>query len=343
MVSRSIRIAIVNDMPSAIEAIRLVLATVPTYKIAWVAYDGVEAVTKCAIDRPDLILMDLVMPVMDGVEAIQQIMAHSPCPIVVVTASIQAQIPKVFEAMGYGALDAVNTPMINPHQQSDSSAKMLQKIATIAKLLGKSTQRKSQSLPKVKRCPIRQSIPPLIAIGASTGGPHALAAILSHLPKNFAAATVIIQHIDAQFAPGLVEWLNGLSPLKVELAMERSRLEPGTVLVAGTNDHLVLSSELTLRYTPKPREHLYRPSVDVFFKSIVEYWPGKGVGVLLTGMGKDGAKGLKLLRSAGWNTIAQDSASCVVYGMPKAAVELEAAEQVLPIEAIASTLVNLLA
>jgi two-component system response regulator WspF len=151
---------------------------------------------------------------------------------------------------------------------------------------------------------------------------------------------VIVQHVDAQFAPGLVDWLNEQTALPVELAMAGCPVEGGKVLVAGTNDHLVLQSNLTLTYTEEPRDYPYRPSVDVFFSSIADCWPGKGIGVLLTGMGRDGAQGLMSLRSASWHTIAQDRATSVVYGMPKAAAELGAAVQILPIQAIGSILIE---
>ncbi len=336
------RIAIVNGTLTAVEALLQVLATVPEYKLAWVASNGAEAVTKCAIDVPDLILMDLVMPVMDGVEATRRIMARYPCAIVVVTASISAQVSKVFEAMGYGALDAVNAPALSDRPQAESGTNLLAKIATIAKLLGKTSRKTSQRLfrQEWRSQPKRMPQLLLVAIGASTGGPRALAEILSRLPKNFSAAVVIIQHIDAAFAPGLADWLNSFSALPVAVAREGSRLEPGKVWVAGTNDHLVLSSDLTLRYTPQPIDCFYRPSVDAFFRSAAQIWPGKGVGILLTGMGRDGAAGLLQLRRSGWQTIAQARESCAVYGMPKAAAELGAAERILPVEAIGSALVS---
>ncbi|MBD2041599.1 chemotaxis response regulator protein-glutamate methylesterase [Microcoleus sp. FACHB-672] len=335
------RIAIVNDTLMAVEAIRRVLATVADYQIAWVAYNGLQAVRQCARDCPDLVLMDLLMPVMDGVEATHQIMSQSPCAIVVVTASVNAQASKVFEAMGYGALDAVNLPILGVRGQADNGAKLLAKIAIIGKLLGKSPRRQDQMQPAQKGPVPSKPVLPLIVIGASTGGPRALKAILSNLPKNFSAAVAIVQHIDVQFAPGLVQWLNDRSPVKVELARDGGRFEAGKALLAGTNDHLILRSDLTLTHTKEPQDCFYRPSVDVFFSSVAKYWPGSGVGVLLTGMGKDGAQGLYQLRCAGWHTIVQNQASCVVYGMPKAAVELGAAAKILPIDGISAALVNL--
>jgi two-component system response regulator WspF len=223
----------------------------------------------------------------------------------------------------------------------------LAKIATLGKLLDKKP-RQEPHRPAIAtaRAPARD-LPPLVAIGASTGGPAALAHILSKLPTRFAAALVIIQHVDVQFAAGMVDWLQAQTSLAVRLAQDGCRLEVGTVWLAGTNDHMVLTPQHTLSYVAEPRDYPYRPSVDVFFKSLVkngaEPWPAKAAGVLLTGMGRDGAKGLAVLRRTGWYTISQDQASSVVYGMPKAAAEAGAAVQILSLEAIASSLMQFFA
>jgi two-component system response regulator WspF len=331
------KIAIVNQELIAIEAIGQVLKTVPEYQIAWVARNGAQAIAKCAQDIPDLILMDLLLSEIDGIEATKQIMKNSPCAIILVTANVNQNSGKVFEAMGYGALDVVSTPILETNNILQGSEALLGKIATIKKLIGKPS---SNSHSTTQNKTFRSHLPPLIAIGSSTGGPKALASILTKLPANFGAAIAIVQHLDAQFAAGLVEWLNEQTPLSVMLASEGSYLEAGKVLIAGTNDHLFLQPNLTLSYTKEPSDYPYRPSVDVFFQSLAQNWSRKGTAVLLTGMGKDGAQGLSALRSKGWHTIAQNQASCVVYGMPKAAVELGAAQQILPLEAIASTLIN---
>lgn len=334
------RIAIVNDTLIITETLRRILKTVPEYEIAWVAIDGAQAVVKCAKDTPDLILMDLFMPIMDGVEATRQIMANSPCAILIVTATIGSHTSKVFAAMGYGALDAVSMSALGTSASSKVGQHLLAKIATIGKLIGKSTKSSFSSKSSSKQRLSNPKNPPLVAIGASTGGPQALAAILSRLGTDFAAAIVIVQHVDVQFAPGLVEWLGSKTRLPVELALVGCKPEVGKVLIAASNDHLILQPSQTLSYTKYPVDYAYRPSVNVFFKSVAQYWRGTGVGVLLTGMGRDGAEGLKMLRSAGWYTIAQSQSSCVVYGMPKAAVELDAAVDILPPEAIAPALLK---
>lgn len=336
------RIAIVNDTVIAVEALRRVLRTVPDYKIAWIAGNGAEAIAKCANDIPDLILMDLSMPIMDGVEATYRIMANSPCAILIVTATFERNAPQVFEAMGYGALDVVITPILGIDGSTKGGENLLAKIVTIRKLIGKSTGKSSPRVSRLSGISSAKKQPPLVVIGASTGGPQAIAKILSRLSKNLGAAIVIVQHVDVQFAPGLADWLNAQTPLSVGVAIAGCQPEVGKVWIAGTNDHMILRSNLTLTYIQEPLDYAYRPSVNVFFKSVAQHWQGTGVGILLTGMGRDGAQGLKVLRSEGWHTIAQDKTTSVVYGMPRAAAELNAAVEVLAIDAIAPALMKVL-
>ena len=181
----------------------------------------------------------------------------------------------------------------------------------------------------------------LIAIGASAGGPSALATLLGGLPRNFPAAVVVIQHVDAHMAPAMAAWLDGHSTLAVRTAAEGDRPAVGTVLLAASADHLVLKAPARVGYSAEPRDYVYRPSVDAFFQSAQRWWRGDVIGVLLTGMGRDGASGLKALRDQGRHTIAQDEESSAVYGMPKAAARLDAAVDILPLARIAPRLVTL--
>ena len=338
------RIGIVNDLPMAVEALKRALAFKPTLQVAWIARNGAEAVELCAKDTPDLVLMDLLMPVMDGIEATKRIMAASPCAILVVTVSVGANAWRVFEAMGHGALDAVDTPALGSGDQREGAAPLLAKIEIIGKLAGdRSGGTHSPFSPGTVAATAAASHNPLLAIGASAGGPAALAKVLSGLPHDFPAAVVIIQHVDVQFAAGMAEWLSKDSALPVRLAVEGERPAPGVVLLAGTNDHLTLLAGGTLGYTPRPRDYVYRPSVDVFFQSVTRFWPGEAVGVLLTGMGRDGAVGLKAMRNQGRHTLTQDQASCAVYGMPKAAATLDAAVEILPLDRIGPRIVAVFA
>lgn len=334
------RIAIVNDLPMAAEALRRVIALAPEHGLAWVAGDGAEAVELCARDRPDLVLMDLTMPRMDGVEATRRIMAQSPCAILIVTADVGSNAARVFAAMGHGALDAVDTPLLGSGSLLPGAQPLLAKIAAIGRLVGAGTSgRSAASEAAVPQIASKR----LVAIGASAGGPAALAALLKDLPRSFPAGIVIVQHVDARFAPGLADWLSQHSMLPVRLASEGDRIVPGHVLIAGTDDHLVFKSPDTIGYSPQPSDHAYRPSVDVMLHSIGRWWRGNVVGVLLTGMGSDGAEGLGLLRSKGHHTIAQDQATSAVYGMPKAAAARGAATEIMPLGRIAPRLTELFA
>ena len=325
------RIAIVNDLRLAVEALRRVVQSVPGYEVAWVAMDGQEAVSRCARDLPDLVLMDLIMPVMDGVEATRRIMQATPCAILVVTATVSGNAAKVFAAMGCGALDAVATPTLGVDGLLQGAEPLLRKIAMLAKLIRREPP---QGAAPAFAAPAGAAgeVTPLVAIGASTGGPKALVDLLQRLPPRLPAAVVIVQHIDAEFAPSLAEWLAVETGHKVTLAAPGERPRAGTVLVAGTDDHLVVSADGTLRYIAEPRDCPYRPSVDVFFRSALAHWPRPGLALLLTGMGRDGAQGLLELRTAGWHTVAQDEASSVLFGMPKAAAQLGAACEVLALD-----------
>jgi two-component system, chemotaxis family, response regulator WspF len=338
------RIAIVNDLALAREVLRRLVASVPGYTVSWQAVNGEEAIRKAAADLPDVILMDLVMPVLDGVEATRRIMAESPCPILLVTSSVTGNFNMVYRAMGYGGLDAVNTPTLGPNGTVKDSEGILARIAALARAQQSTGTAVSRSPTAAfagagPKTAASSSLPLLLVLGASTGGPDALACILKALPADFSASVLIIQHIAAEFAPGLGQWLQGYSSRPVRLAQSGQELTAGTVLLAQTNDHLVLRADRRLAYTPDPVDYPYRPSVDVLFHSLAASWPSQGIAVLLTGMGSDGAQGLLHLRQAGWHTIAQDQASCVVYGMPKVAAELGAAAQVVPLTRIAEAIV----
>jgi two-component system response regulator WspF len=337
------RIALVNDVMMAVEAMRRVVVGTGEHQLAWIARDGEEAVALCARDTPDLILMDLIMPRMDGVEATRRIMSKTPCAIVVVTANVDENSSKVFEAMGAGALDAVNTPVLAGSAAGDGANALLAKIDTIRRLIGHGTARAQPQAPEPVAFTPTSHRSFLVTIGSSAGGPAALARVLAGLPATFPAPIVLVQHVDIQFVQGLAEWLDGQTPLHVRLAREGDQLQAGTVLLAGSENHLTFASPSRLTYTRFPTDCSYRPSIDVFFKSTVRFWPGDIIGILLTGMGRDGAEGLLALRQKGHHTIAQDQTSSAVYGMPKAAAELHAASEILALDKIGPRLINILA
>jgi two-component system, chemotaxis family, response regulator WspF len=339
------RIGIVNDVAMAREALRRIVVSSPKHEVAWSAKDGEEAVARAREDRPDLILMDLFMPGIDGVEATRQIMSESPCAILLVTATVRGNLNEVYQAMGHGALDAVDTPTLGLKGEIAATNLLLNKIELIGKLIDKPTESTSDrpdaaisSPPEVAAIIPERALDPLVVLGASTGGPHALVELLSGLPATLDAGIVIAQHLDSAFSQGLGQWLFEQTRRRITLISEGSEPRAGEVLLSGTDDHVVLGDDRRLHYAIEPRMNYYRPSVDVFFDSVARNWPKPGVAVLLTGIGRDGAKGLLHLRQQGWRTIAQDVASSVVGDMPRSAAEIGAAQEILPLSRIADAI-----
>ncbi|HYC93191.1 MAG TPA: chemotaxis-specific protein-glutamate methyltransferase CheB [Thermoanaerobaculia bacterium] len=328
------RIGIVNNDRAVADSLQRIIATQPELQTAWVASDGEDAVRLCAADKPDLVLMDLAMRRVDGIEATRRIMAATPCAILIVTPTVDGDAALVFRAMGHGALDAVNTPVSGAGEEA-----LLAKIRTIGRLVNprRSARTTLPRIPAIGAAP--PPAPPLVVIGSSTGGPKALAEILSSMSGPPRAAVVVVQHVDEQFASGLASWLTREARFPVRTILEGDRPQVGEVAIAESNDHLVLADDLSFRYVREPAELPYRPSVDVFFKNVAQVWPSPGIAVLLTGMGSDGGQGMLALRRKGWHTIAQDRATSVIYGMPKAAVDLDAAVQVLPLDEIGRAIV----
>jgi two-component system, chemotaxis family, response regulator WspF len=334
-----VRIGIVPDGPLDEQTLRRSVALQPAYRVVWSARSAAEAIERCAGELPDLVLIGLQADGVSGVDATRQIMSRTPCPILIVSGNVRANAARVFEAIGHGALDAVDMPDPTAADLRQGAAALLGKIHTIGRLLqdGRDHGRRSQPSDPTKSG--RELV--LVAIGASAGGPAALSVVLGGLPKDFPGAIVIVQHVDAQFVSGMAAWLGDHCRFPVAAAKEGQSPSAGTVLIAGTSDHLVLKSAHRLGYTAKPEDSLYRPSIDVCFESVSRLWRGPAVGVLLTGMGSDGAVGLRALRDKGHHTIAQDRASSVVYGMPKAAAALDAAVEIQSIDGIAARLSDL--
>jgi chemotaxis response regulator CheB len=325
-----------------VETLRRVVTAEKRHQVIWAAENGRVAIECCAQKTPDLILMDLIMPVMDGVEATRRIMKLCPCPILIVTSTVTGNSAKVFEAMGTGALDAVVTPVLGGGDGVNGK-ELLVKIDQIAKITG--IEKRSPAQPQIKTGELGASRQAkgsfLLLLGSSTGGPQALVSVLQELPRDFPAAVVVVQHMDEQFTGGLATWLNTQLEMKVRVLREGDRPQAGEVLVAATNDHVIMRANKNLGYSVEPKNNYYHPSVDVLFNSVARHWQGRCVGVVLTGMGRDGAEGLLTLRRCGHHTIAQDQKSSVVFGMPKAAIEAGAAKDVLPVNEIGARLKTL--
>jgi two-component system response regulator WspF len=334
------RIGIVNDVPVAVEGLRRVVQSTGMHDVIWVAWDGAEAVDRCRKDIPDLILMDLHMPGMNGVVATKIIMESTPCPILIVTASVNKNTAMVFEAMGNGALDAVNTPILFGENSEQEQNALLKKISLLNILSQSSMHKHTDHITPIANDINQDTGKQIVVIGSSSGGPQALATILKSLPADYKPGIVIVQHVDSQFAQGLADWLDAQTPLSVQLAKEGDFPQVGKVLIAGSDSHLVMTETGQLHYQLEPKDIAHRPSIDIFWRSLNSYWSGTISAVLLTGMGKDGAQAMLELKQSGAYTIAQDEQSCAVYGMPKAAVDLNAVVEIRPLEQIASALVN---
>ena len=338
---RPLRVGIVNDLALACEALRRVVCSDTALKPAWIARDGREAVEMCAKDKPDVILMDLIMPVMDGVEATRRIMKATPCPILVVTATVSGNAGLVYDALGAGARDAVNTPTLTLDGAVGGGAELIRRLKMIVRV-AEPARATSIAVPPRVAAPVLHDAHgvapfPTLLIGCSTGGPRALGEILAALPKPLPFAVVVVQHISRDFAEGLAQWLASQCNAAVRLAKPTDRASVGEIILAGDDRHLVLSVNGALVQTDVPTDRMHRPSVDELFNSFASFG-APGVALLLTGMGRDGAQGLLALRRAGWHTIAQDQASSVVWGMPGAAVALGAATQVLSLPEISAAI-----
>ncbi|HEU5074516.1 MAG TPA: chemotaxis protein CheB [Polyangiaceae bacterium] len=329
------RIGLALADPRLIRTVERALAS-SEHQIAWSTKSAFEALQRAASECPELILVGVDMSEMTAAELTRRLLARSRAVVMLVANRRDATISPIYEAMGAGALDVL---ALAEHGTDAAETQMvLGKLRTARRLLDGSSANLAAVDPTRVASPAGAKPPPLIALGASTGGPQALLTILSALPVHTSAAVVIVQHVDAEFSQGLATWLEQGSGLRVELARSGASPSAGTVLVAGTAEHLVLSAGGTFRYTPEPRELAHRPSVDVLFESLARHWRGAAAAALLTGMGRDGASGLDKLKKAGWLTFAQDEASSVVYGMPKAAAQLGAAMKILSPAAIAAEL-----
>lgn len=328
------RIGIVNDLNLAVLALRRLVESQPGLEVAWVAEDGQQALERCRADVPDLILMDLVMPHVDGVEATRNIMRETPCPILVVTATVEGNLAKVYNALGAGALDAVSGPTFAPDGSLKDAEPVLRKIQRIALLTrpdAVTADARRHASSAAFPSPFLPA-PRLVAIGASTGGPQAVVEVVQGFGADFRPAVVVVQHLDVDFVPGFVKWLASQTGWPASAIEAGATVREGEIQVASSRDHLVMSLSRRMRYDESPRAVAYRPSVDAFFFSLQRNWPTPGVAALLTGMGRDGAKGLLKLKESGWATLAQDEATSVVYGMPRAAQECGAALASLPID-----------
>ena len=339
-----IRVLLVDDSPIALHILQRLLSHSPDIQVAGTAANGGEALDLLPALNPDVICTDLHMPVMDGLELTRAVMSKQPRPILVVSVSVEAGSLNVFRLLEAGAVDVYPKPRaILDADQEKLARELASKIRIVAgvhvfRRTGMATRIPSpqQPLSLPSRAPVR-----MVAMGASTGGPQALREILSRLPAGFAAPVVCVQHIGSGFLPEMVAWLAEVTPLPVRQASQGEIPQAGVVYFAPDDAHLELDVGGRFVLSQAPPCDGHRPSVTVTMSAAARRFGVGAVGVLLTGMGRDGADGMKDIGAAGGVTIAQDEASSVVYGMPREAVAMGAAQHVLPLEQIAPALAAL--
>ncbi len=349
MTAGPIRVLVVEDSATVRAYLVQVLSADPQLRVVAEAGDGRTAIELCARERPDVVTMDMMLPVMTGLAATEQIMAHHPTPILIVSASTnRGELFRTYQALAAGAVDVLEKPTGLDSDDAwekhfRAAVKMVSRIRVITHLRGRLGGAPQQPAGAPGPSPAADT-PALAVIGASTGGPGALAEVLSALPAEFRLPILFVLHIAAPFGTAFAEWLERQIDRPVLLAEDRMPLESvgARVIMAPPDRHLVLERG-RLRLTGDAERHSCRPSVDLLFESAASEMGSRTVAVLLTGMGRDGAAGMLAIRRAGGMTIAQDAATSVVYGMPREAVVLGGAELVLPLAEIGPALTHFVA
>ena len=332
---RPIRVLVADDSELFRELLARVVAAEPGFDVVAVAADGKAAAALARTLRPDVITMDLNMPDTDGFSGIARIMAETPTPILVLTGNPAETVG--FRALSLGALDILEKPQADADLAEygvvlRSRLRLLAGVKVIRHLRGLRERREQPPRPATRI--------ELVAVGASLGGPRALASLLRGLPASFPAPIVIVQHIAEGFTEGLASWLGSESRLRVCEARDGDPLLPGRVLVGPSGRHLLVGDGV-VRLSDAPPVETFKPSVTPLFLSAARRYGPRVCGVLLTGMGRDGAEGLKAIKEAGGTTLAQDEATSAVFGMPRAAIELGAVDRVLAIDEVPRVLLEL--
>lgn len=340
-----IRVLLVEDSPTVRRYLLELIEEAPGLSVVGQARDGEEALELVRELRPDVISMDLQMPHTDGLQATRTIMTQYPTPIVVVSQLLENDVALSMEALGAGALAVVSKPPHRNHPDFPAALRTLHtNLRAMAGVKVVSRRRPRHAPEPSARLSIRRT-PQVIGIAASTGGPRALREILGAMPADFVVPIVIVQHMPPEFVPGLVRWLDENSGLQVRLAQDGESLQPGVAFIAPGDTQLeIISGNQGLRVglRPQKRGERFCPSADVLFSTLSAACGENAIGVILTGMGTDGAEGLLALRKAGGCTIAQDEGSSTVYGMPRAAMACGAAQHIVSLAQIPSKIWDLL-
>jgi two-component system chemotaxis response regulator CheB len=356
---KKLRVLVVDDSLTIRRRLCEILAADPELEVIGEAEDGKRAIELCEQLRPDVMTLDIVMPVMSGLTATEYIMAYIPTPILIVSASTnRGELFKTYDALAAGAVDVLEKPTVDDvdatwERRFVAAVKLIARIKVITHLRARlsgtertvaAVQGHRATSPASKRHDQQQSRHyGVVAFGASTGGPAAIVKVLRALPPGLRVPLFFVLHIDEPFAAAFAEWLDNQTPHRVAYARDRDPIDSlrGQVIMAPPGRHLTIGGG-RLHLTTDPPRHSCQPSVDVLFESLAVDRGPEVVACLLTGMGRDGAAGLLAIRRAGGFTLAQDESTSVIYGMPREAVLLDAAQMVLPLEQIGPQIVQLL-
>lgn len=345
-----IHVFLAEDSQTVRHHLASIIAETPDMRVVGEARNGQEAINMVAELRPHVVSMDINMPKLDGLDATRHIMANSPTPIVVVSSFLETDVQLSLQAIEAGALAVVNKPLAQQHPAySDEKQHLLKTLRAMAGV--KVISRRQRKYPKRKTTEMiavkdnDTHHPELIVIGASTGGPNALFHLLKELPAELPVPIIIVQHMPSEFIEGLATWLNSATPLDVVIASDDMRIERGMVILASGTKHLTVKRHgklLRTRYCDADEDSRYIPSVDALFQSVAQVVGKNALAVMLTGMGDDGASGLLAIHQAGGHTLVQDEQSSTVFGMPRAAIEIGAAQNIVPLSKLATKILKLL-
>jgi len=343
----SIRVLIVDDSPFMRYTIAKHLEAIPDISVVGSAQNGLEALAKIPALKPDVVTLDVEMPNMDGLTALQRIMNDCPTSVIMLSSLTRQGSRTTIQALMRGAVDFVAKPTASTDIRTVIE-ELATKIKTAAqvRISGRGIRKAEwESNPAIQNQkseiqPFRPGVP-VIVIGASTGGPQALQQVLAAIPTNLPAAIVIVQHMPAGFTRSLARRLNEASSFNVQEAADGDRLAQGLALVAPGDYHLRFINDKRVALDHSPRRHHVRPAVDITLESAAEHYKKAVIGVILTGMGCDGTAGAACVKAAGGKVIVEDESTSIVYGMPRSVVEAGLADQVVPLPKITSTLVEL--
>jgi two-component system chemotaxis response regulator CheB len=341
-----IRVLVVDDSAFVRQALTRMLGAAPDIDVVGTAADGKEGYEKALALRPDVVTLDIKMPRMDGLEALRRIMSECPTAVLLLSSQTSEGADVTLRGLELGAMDFVDKSSVQGHMNLLSlSEELLAKVRALASV----PRARIASPPVVREGPPRAPEPgrgpgtQVVVIGTSTGGPPALQAIIPRLPPGLPCAVLVVQHMPVGFTRSLAERLDGRSVLRVREASEGDPVGPGSVLIAPAGQHMKVrrrGKETRVWLDDEPRSALHRPSVDVLMGSVAKAYGPRAMGIVLTGMGSDGVEGLRAIRHFGGVTLAESEESCVIYGMPKAAMEAGVVDRTVPLARIADEILT---